>query len=161
MSWIGTRRNQYGSILEITEEAGHRVSGKFCTALDDSGFFGQEIEVVGVCHGDCIGLAAGGKSAAGDMVVTYAGLLRDGKLETLWYVVADAGIGRERGGRAGAGQKAQLVAIGHHERRYVRTGGIRPTANNRRGTVDRRERIPWRGLANFRNRTIFMGKRRR
>jgi hypothetical protein len=93
MRWTGTWRNQYGSTLEITEESDHRVWGKFRTALDDSGFFGQEIEVVGVCHGDCIGLAAGGRSAAGDMVVTYTGLLRDGKLETLWYVVADAALG--------------------------------------------------------------------
>lgn len=63
MSWIGKWRNQYGSILEITDESDHRVVGKFRTALDDSGFFGQEIDVVGVHHGDCIGLAAGGKSA--------------------------------------------------------------------------------------------------
>ena len=105
MSWIGKWRNQYGSILEITEESDHRVAGRFRTALDDSGFFGQEIEVVGVCHGDCIGLAAGGKSAAGDMVVTYAGLLRDGKLETLWFVVADAALGASAEGEPARARK--------------------------------------------------------
>lgn len=48
--------------------------------------------MVGVHHGDCIALAAGGKAPAGDMVVTYAGLLRDGRIQTLWYVVADAAL---------------------------------------------------------------------
>ena len=89
MTWIGKWRNQYGSILEITDESGHRIAGKFRTALPDSGFFGQEVEVIGVHYGDCIGLTAGGRAPSGDMVVTYTGLLREGKLETLWYVVAD------------------------------------------------------------------------
>jgi len=93
MRWIGKWRNQYGSILEITDESDHRIAGRFRTALEDSGFFGQEIEVVGVHYGDCIGLTAGGKSPSGDMVVTYTGLLREGRLETLWYVVADATLG--------------------------------------------------------------------
>ena len=105
MRWTGKWRNQYGSILEITEESDHRVAGRFRTALDDSGFFGQEIAVVGICHGDCIGLAAGGKSAAGNMVVTYTGLLRDGKLETLWYVVADAALGASAEGEPARASK--------------------------------------------------------
>jgi hypothetical protein len=93
MSWLGKWRNQYGSILEITDDADHRIVGSFKTALRDSGFFGQQIDVVGYHQGDCIGLAAGGKARSGDSVVTYTGLLRDGKLETLWFVVNDAAIG--------------------------------------------------------------------
>jgi len=105
MSWLGKWRNQYGSVLEITDEADHRIAGKFRTALPDSGFFGQEIPVVGVHHGDCIGLTAGGVSPAGDMVVTYTGLLRDGKLETLWYVVADAALGAAAEGQPAKARK--------------------------------------------------------
>jgi hypothetical protein len=90
MSWLGKWRNQYGSILEITDESNHRIVGRFRTALPDSGFFGHEIEVIGVHYGDCIGVTAGGHAPQGDTVVTYTGLLREGRLETLWYVVADA-----------------------------------------------------------------------
>ena len=60
MSWTGKWQNQCGSTLEITDESNHRIIGKFRTALADSGFFGKEIEVIGVHHGDCIGLTAGG-----------------------------------------------------------------------------------------------------
>ncbi len=90
MSWLGKWRNQYGSILDITDEADHRIIGTFRTALTDSGFWGQEIDVVGVHYGDCIGFVAGGNAKAGGMVVTYTGLLREGRIETLWSVVADA-----------------------------------------------------------------------
>jgi hypothetical protein len=31
-------------------------------------------------------------TAAGAMVVTYTGLLREGRIETLWYVAADASL---------------------------------------------------------------------
>src|ERR1043166_5135747 len=41
MSWVGTWKNQFGSIVEITSEAGGRIEGTFQTALEDSGFFGQ------------------------------------------------------------------------------------------------------------------------
>ena len=92
MSLVGKWRNQYGSILEITHESDHRVEGSFRTALVDSGFFGQRIPVVGFRQGNCIGLAGGGVTPAGDAMVTYTGLLREGRLETLWYVVADAAL---------------------------------------------------------------------
>ena len=81
MTWIGKWRNQYGSILEITDESNHRIAGKFRAALRDSGFYGQEVEVVGVHYSDCIGLKAGGLASSGDVVVTYTGMLREGKLE--------------------------------------------------------------------------------
>jgi hypothetical protein len=90
MSWLGKWRNQYGSILEITDEGNHRIAGTFRTALPDSGFWGREIAVVGVHYGDCIGLTAGGDTGPGGMVVTYTGMLREGRLQTLWYVVTDA-----------------------------------------------------------------------
>jgi hypothetical protein len=93
MTWRGTWRNQYGSILEITDDSDGKIAGTFRMALEDSGFFGREIAIVGVHHGDCIGLAGGGKTPAGDMVVTYTGLLREDRMETLWYVVADAALG--------------------------------------------------------------------
>src|SRR5215831_9220191 len=57
MTWIGKWRNQYGSALEIIDESDQRIMGKFRTALADSGFFGQEIEVVGLHYGDCIRLS--------------------------------------------------------------------------------------------------------
>ena len=90
--WKGKWRNQYGSMLEITSEENQRIEGTFTTALDDSGFYGQSIPVVGFHQGDCIGITGGGKTTAGDAVVTYTGLLRDGKLETLWFVAADTAL---------------------------------------------------------------------
>lgn len=92
MNWLGKWQNQYGSVLEITEVAGHKITGQFKTALTDSGFYGQAIEMTGYVQGNCVGLSGGGKTAAGDMLVTYTGLLRGGELETLWYVVADAAL---------------------------------------------------------------------
>lgn len=32
------------------------------------------------------------------MVVSYTGLLRDGRMETLWYVAADAALGAQHAG---------------------------------------------------------------
>ena len=90
--WKGKWRNQYGSVLEITDDSNNRIVGTFRTALDDSGFRGQIIAMLGVHQGDCISVAGGGRTAAGDAVVSYTGLLRDGKMETLWFVVADAAI---------------------------------------------------------------------
>lgn len=65
MTLVGKWRNQYGSILEITRDSDHRIEGSFRTALDDSGFFGQHIPIVGFRQGDCIGLAGGGVSGGG------------------------------------------------------------------------------------------------
>jgi len=105
MSWLGTWRNQYGSLLHITDDRDNRIVGSFKTSLADSGFYGQEIPVVGVHYGDCIGLSGGGKATAGDMVVTYTGLLRDGRLETLWHVVADSTIAAPAEGAPGQVKK--------------------------------------------------------
>jgi hypothetical protein len=67
-------------------------TGSFRTALADSGFHGKEIPILGMHLGDCISFAGGGKTAAGDAIVSYTGLHRSGKMETLWFVVADAAI---------------------------------------------------------------------
>jgi hypothetical protein len=85
-------KNQYGSIVEITGETDRQITGSFTTALRDSGFYGQTVAVVGVCQGDCISFVCGGTTPAGDAVVSYTGLLRDGKMETLWFVAADSAV---------------------------------------------------------------------
>lgn len=92
MTWKGKWRNQYGSVVEITDDRDQKIVGSFRTALNDSGFHGQDIPVVGIHQGDCISFAGGGKTPSGDAVVSYTGLLRDGKMETQWFVVADAAI---------------------------------------------------------------------
>jgi hypothetical protein len=97
MAWKGKWRNQYGSILEITDDADQRIVGTFRTALNDSGFRGQTIAMLGVHQGDCISVSGGGRTPAGDAVVCYAGLLRDGKMETLWFVCADSAVMAEDG----------------------------------------------------------------
>jgi len=92
MSWLGKWRNQFGSIVDITNDAEHRIEGTFRTALKDSGFYGQEVRIFGIHRGHCISFAASGTGPAGDLLVSYTGLLRNGRMETLWYVVADAAL---------------------------------------------------------------------
>jgi hypothetical protein len=105
MNWKGKWRNQYGSTVDITDDANHRIAGTFKTALRDSGFYGQEIPVVGIHQGDCISFVAGGKTPAGDAAVSYTGLVRDGKMETMWFVVADAAIKAAEEGAPGRIEK--------------------------------------------------------
>ena len=105
MNWKGLWRNQYGSIVTITDDANQRISGTFKTALKDSGFYGQEIAVVGVHQGDCISFAGGGKTTAGDAAVSYTGLLRGGKMETMWFVVSDSAINAPSEGAPGRREK--------------------------------------------------------
>jgi hypothetical protein len=107
MNWTGTWQNQYGSVLKISDDGRNQISGTFRTALKDSGFYGQEIAIFGVHQGDCISVAGGGKTAAGDAIVSYTGLWREGKLETLWYVVADSVIVAEAVGSPGAIEKSK------------------------------------------------------
>jgi hypothetical protein len=105
MAWTGKWRNQYGSIVDITDDSSRRISGTFKTALRDSGFYGQEIPIVGIHQGDCISFVAGGETAAGDAAVSYTGLLRDGKMETMWFVVADSVIKAAAEGEPGRREK--------------------------------------------------------
>jgi len=105
MDWKGKWRNQYGSIVSIVDDANHRISGTFKTALKDSGFYGQEIPVVGLHQGDCITFVGAGETAAGDAAVSYTGLLREGKMETMWFVVADSAIKAPSEGSPGKREK--------------------------------------------------------
>ncbi len=89
MTWLGQWRNQYGSILEITNESGQRLNGKFRSALKDSSFYEEEADVVGIYRGDCVSFATSTTGANGDSIAAFTGLLRDGKLQTVWYVVTD------------------------------------------------------------------------
>ena len=98
MSWLGKWKNQFGSLLEITDESNGRLEGTFRTALRDSGFYGQTVQIVGVHRGNCIAFSSVGGSPSGDRVVSYAGLLRNGKLETAWFVVSDMSLTASREG---------------------------------------------------------------
>jgi hypothetical protein len=79
MTWKGKWRNQYGSIVDVTDDANRRISGTFRTTLKDSGFYGQDIPVVGIHQGDCISFVAAGETGAGDAAVSYTGLPREGR----------------------------------------------------------------------------------
>ena len=92
MTWTGKWRNQYGSIVEVSSEADGKIVGTFTTALPDSGFAGMSVDILGVCSGDCISFSCAAKGRSGDTAVGYTGLLRDGKMETLWFVVSDQAI---------------------------------------------------------------------
>src|SRR5437763_751575 len=105
MAWRGKWKNQYGSIVEITDDANNLIAGTFRTALKDSGFYGLTVPAVGVHQGDCISFVCGGVTPAGDSVVSYTGLLRAGKMETLWFVAADAAI------KAKVGEPAEIQKL--------------------------------------------------
>lgn len=106
MAWVGDWRNQFGSILCIISDAEGRIEGTFETALEDSGFYGQKVQVIGFHKGNCIAFVAAGSSPTGDRVVSYTGLLRHGKMETAWFVVADQALSA-----AGEGEPAKLKLL--------------------------------------------------
>jgi hypothetical protein len=85
MTWIGSWRNQYGSVLEITDEANGRIEGRFRSAVDRR-IKGQSVAVVGVHQDDLISLMFNGAPHA-NFVVAWTGLLRDGRIETLFHSV--------------------------------------------------------------------------
>jgi hypothetical protein len=70
--------------------------GQLRTALDDSSFYGLDCSIAGLCQGNCITFAFAGSSANGDVISSFTGLLRGGRIETVWHVVND---GRAAGGR--------------------------------------------------------------
>jgi hypothetical protein len=92
MTWNGRWKNQFGSVVEIREESHNKISGTFTTALKDSAFFGQTVPIIGTYQGSCISFAAAATTKFGDVVVSYTGLLRDSKLETMWFAVADRAL---------------------------------------------------------------------
>ena len=92
ISWIGEWRNQYGSTLAITDDADQRISGTFRTSLGDSGFAGDEAEIIGLHRGDCVHFAFSRSGPTGDTIASFTGLLRDGRMETMWHVIADSAV---------------------------------------------------------------------
>jgi hypothetical protein len=103
MNWIGKWRNQYGSTLEITDDFSCHLTGTFSTALDDSGFYGRAALIVGVHQGVCISFAFASATPSGDSICAFAGMLIEGKLQTVWHVVTDKSeSGTEPGERAWA-----------------------------------------------------------
>jgi hypothetical protein len=93
MDWKGTWSNQYGSTLHIDDDSRGELRGRFRTALEDSGFFGQQCPVLGMHLGDCLSFTFAAGTAKGDMICTFAGVLRDGRLQTVWHVVSDSAEG--------------------------------------------------------------------
>jgi hypothetical protein len=92
MQWTGEWKNEYGSVLVISDAREGRITGTFRTALGDSGFAGQEFEIVGLYQGPCIHFAFARKGATGDTIASFTGLMRDGKMKTVWHVVADRAL---------------------------------------------------------------------
>ena len=83
MTWVGSWRNQHGSVLEIISEANGRIEGSYRSAVG-SNIKGQQVAVVGIHEGDLISFAVGESG----IVVSWTGLLRDGRIETLWHLAA-------------------------------------------------------------------------
>jgi hypothetical protein len=92
MKWTGKWRNEYGSILHIVDDRGGTIRGTFRTALGDSGFAGEDAVVGGLHRGPCLHFAFGRSGPEGDTVASFTGLMRDGKLKTVWHVVADRAV---------------------------------------------------------------------
>jgi hypothetical protein len=91
-SWIGEWHNQYGTTLMITDDADQRLTGTFRTALGDSGFAGDEAQIIGLHLGDCIHFAFSRSGPTGDTMASFTGLLREGRMETLWHVISDSAV---------------------------------------------------------------------
>jgi hypothetical protein len=83
MTWKGTWRNQYGSVLEIASDRDGDIVGWFTSAVD-GGIQGKRIKVTGFHLGDLITFSVAG----GPIVAAWTGLLRGERLETLWHVAA-------------------------------------------------------------------------
>ncbi len=97
-TWIGRWRNQYGSILTIVDDSGGRIRGTFRTALQDSGFAGAEAEISGIHTGTCLNFAFARSDEHVETIASFTGLLREGRLETVWHVVADSAVKPPRPG---------------------------------------------------------------
>jgi len=89
MRWVGKWQNEYGSILSITDDSEGKISGTFRTALGDSGFAGEEVEVSGLHRGPCVQFAFAQTGPTGNTIASFTGLMRNSKLKTVWHVVTD------------------------------------------------------------------------
>jgi hypothetical protein len=96
--WVGTWQNQYGSTLTITDDADERLRGSFLTALQDSAFAGHEVEISGMHRGECITFSFADPD--GKSICTFTGLLREGRMETVWHVVSDTAVKPPKPGAA-------------------------------------------------------------
>ena len=105
--WIGRWRNQFGSTVDIVEDADGVIRGTFRTALKDSSFYGQNVPIFGAAWGDVIGFTAAADGKIGPAAVSYTGILRDGKLETLWHTVSGQTLTAES-----PGEPARVTKIG-------------------------------------------------
>lgn len=105
-AWVGQWRNQYGSTLTITDDSDQRIRGTFRTALGDSTFADEEAEITGIHLGDCLHFAFSRSGPTGDTIASFTGLLREGRLETVWHVVADSAVKSPQ-----AGQPPQLIKL--------------------------------------------------
>ena len=105
--WDGCWRNQYGSRVEIEVDENGIVSGSFTTALEDSSFHGMTVPIRGVAHGDVIGFSAAATGKTGPAAVSYTGILREGKIETLWHTVAGHTLSAQA-----EGEPATLTKVG-------------------------------------------------
>jgi Avidin family len=97
--WIGEWRNQYGSTLIIRDDANQRLAGTFRTALGDSGFAGEDADIIGLHNGSCVHFAFSRSGPSGDTIAAFTGLLRDGRMQTLWHVVSDSAMKSPQPGR--------------------------------------------------------------
>lgn len=97
-SWTGTWSNEYGSVLRIRDDANGKLVGTFTTALGDSSFAGEEVQIVGIHAGNCAHFAFSRSSDVGETIASFTGLLRDGSLKTVWHVVSDKAIKSPRPG---------------------------------------------------------------
>ncbi|PBB26931.1 hypothetical protein CK228_23645 [Mesorhizobium sp. WSM4312] len=107
VSWKGTWRNQYGSVVIIEDDSGGMIRGVFRTALPDSSFSGMVVPFYGAAHGDVIGFTSAASGKAGPAAVSYTGIVRDGKIEMLWHTVAGQVLSAEA-----EGEPAKLTTVG-------------------------------------------------
>lgn len=84
-TWIGQWKNQYGSILTIESETDGRINGSFKSAVDPSV---KESIIIGVYINDLISFSAVGEGV-GQKIASWTGILREGRMETMWHVVAN------------------------------------------------------------------------
>jgi hypothetical protein len=86
MMWTGSWRNQYGSRLEITDESNGRIAGWFRSEADGR-IKGHEIAIVGVYQNNLISFVLNGAPHT-NFVASWTGLLYEGRIETLFNLVA-------------------------------------------------------------------------
>lgn len=89
MEWVGTWRNEHGSVIAIDRVEGGVIHGRFTTALASSALHGQTVPLTGLARGPLLSVVAGGSGGAGDVLVAYTGRIVDGRLKTLWHMIGD------------------------------------------------------------------------